>query len=157
MSSIHEHLENQHNIAEIQLIYKTKVKAKDRPQIHSSQDASEIFKQHFSNETIELYEEFKILLLNRANKALGLIPISIGGTSGCIVDIKFIVAAACKANASGVILCHNHPSGNLTPSTADIQLTKKIKEILDLLSINLLDHLIITTDSYTSLADECCF
>ena len=79
---------------------------------------------------------------------------STGGVSGTVADPKLIFAAAIKANACGIILAHNHPSGNLHPSQADIDLTKKMKEGGKLLEIQLLDHVIVTTEGYSSLADE---
>ena len=103
---------------------------------------------------IELIEEFYILLLNRSNKVLGCTNISKGGVSGTVVDAKVIFAAALAANASSVILAHNHPSGNLKPSHADKEITQKLKGGGELLDIAVLDHLIITKDGYTSFADE---
>ena len=99
-------------------------------------------------------EETYALLLNRANKALGFSKISVGGTTGTIVDIKVIFQTALKSNASSIILCHNHPSGNLKPSEADIKITRSIKEAGKLMDIPLADHLIITDESYYSFADE---
>lgn len=146
-------VQKQSHIAEIQLIYKTE-NTGTPALISSSEHAHNILRDSYNPDTIELYEEFKFLLLNRANHVLGIVPLATGTTSGCMIDLKFIVAAACKANASGVILCHNHPSGSLSASNADIRLTKKVKEIMDLLGITLLDHIILTTNSYTSLKDE---
>ncbi len=103
---------------------------------------------------MELREEFKILLLNRANKVLGLVNISTGGVSGTVSDPKIIFASALKANASGIILAHNHPSGNLKPSEADLNLTNKVKKAGQLLEIAVLDHIILTSEQYFSMADE---
>ena len=140
-------------VAEIELQYKTEVKARDRPQMKSSKTAYEIFMQAWSD-NIELYEEFCILLLNRSNRILGIVHISKGGTSGTVVDAKMIFAAALKANASSVILGHNHPSGNLNPSQADIDITRKLRRGGELLDIAVLDHLILTKEGYYSFADE---
>ncbi|MBL7870526.1 MAG: JAB domain-containing protein, partial [Cyclobacteriaceae bacterium] len=96
----------------------------------------------------------KVMLTNRANKVLGIFEVSTGGISGTVADPKLIFAAAIKAAASGIILSHNHPSGNLQPSQADIDLTRKIKEAGRFLEIQLLDHIIITTEGYYSFADE---
>jgi len=142
------------SVSEIELVYKTRVRAADRPKISSSQDAYHVLKNCFDENTIELKEEFKILLLNRANSVLGHLTISSGTTSGALVDLKFIVTAASRTNASGVILSHNHPSGNLKPSQTDIQLTSKIKDTLKLIDVCVLDHIIVTHDGYTSLADQ---
>ncbi|MFY0594266.1 JAB domain-containing protein [Roseivirga sp.] len=141
-------------VSEIQLFYKTRTKASDRPQINSSQEAHQILRNCSDENTIELKEEFKILLINRENKVLGQMNISSGTTSGALIDIKFIVLVASRTNASGAILSHNHPSGNLKPSHADIKLTHKIKDVLNLIDVCVLDHIIVTCDSYTSLADE---
>jgi len=142
-------------VAEIQLTYNNKVKAKDRPQIKSSEDAYWILESNWSNQ-ISLVEEFNILLLDRSNRVLAMCPISKGGVAGTIVDLKIVFAAALKGRASSIILAHNHPSGNLSPSQADIDLTKRFAEAGKILSINILDHLILSPDeAYYSFADDC--
>jgi len=93
-------------------------------------------------------------LLNRANRVLGVVTISQGGIAGTVVDPKIIFAAALKSGASGIILAHNHPSGNHLPSQADIRTTKKIVEIGQLLELPILDHLILCTDNYYSFKDQ---
>lgn len=145
---------NSNNIAEVQLTYKTKIRASDRPKITSSRDSYEILKRIWSCDTIEFREEMRVILLNRAHRVLGIYTVSTGGVSGTIADPKLIYTAALKSNSSAIILCHNHPSGNLQPSDADIKLTKRCKEIGDFLEIKLLDHLIITSDAYYSFSDE---
>lgn len=141
-------------VTEIQISYKSGVRVSERPKITCSEDAYQILKQNWNPDTIELREEFKILLLNRANNVLGWVDISSGGVSGTVADPKLIFSVALKANACGIILAHNHPSGNLKPSEADISLTTKLKQCGILLEISVLDHLIITEDSYFSFADE---
>ena len=141
-------------VAEVQLVYKSTLKASLRPKITKSQDAFEVLKQHWNYETIEFIEEFEVMLLNRANRVLGLIDISLGGKAGTIADPKIIFAAAIKSNASGIILIHNHPSGNLKPSQQDLDLTRKIKAGGQILDIVVMDHLIITSEGYFSFADE---
>jgi DNA repair protein RadC len=145
---------NIQHLAEVELVYKTKVKPSDRPKISSSSDAYSLLIQSWDSNTIELCEEFKVLFLNRANKVLGIFNLSKGGVAGTVADPKLIFVAALKANASGIILAHNHPSGNFQPSQADIDLTKKCKEGGKLLEIQLLDHIIITIEKYFSMADE---
>lgn len=140
--------------SEIQLYYKTKVKPSERPTIRYSEDAYLIFRQYWQDDKLEFVEEFKVMLLNRANKVLGIVDISSGSTSYTIADPRIIFAAAIKANASGIIVSHNHPSGNLTPSQADIDLTRKLKEGGKLLEVQVLDHVIISTEGYYSFADE---
>ena len=102
----------------------------------------------WDSDTIELQEEFKVLLLNRANEVLGIYPLSKGGITGTVVDQRLIFAVALKCNATGIILCHNHPSSTLKPSDSDITLTRSIKKCADLLDITLLDHLIITKKGF---------
>ncbi|MEM1324181.1 MAG: DNA repair protein RadC [Bacteroidota bacterium] len=99
-------------------------------------------------------EEFWILLLNRSNRFIGKTCISTGGVSGTVVDAKVIFKRAIESLASSIILCHNHPSGNLKPSLADIKITQKLKRAGDSLDIAVLDHIIITDNSYYSFADE---
>jgi DNA repair protein RadC len=116
-------------------------------------DACELFRSIWSD-NVELREEFNILLLNRANHVLGWFQVSVGGTAGTLIDPKLIFSVALKCNASGIILCHNHPSGNLNPSNSDNELTKKLKNGSNLLEIQILDHIILTAESYFSFADE---
>jgi len=143
-----------YEVAEIQLTYKSNVKPSLRPKISTSRDAFTILKENWDESKIEFVEQFKVMLTNRAQKVLGIMEVSTGGVSGTVADPKVIFAAAIKASASGFILAHNHPSGNLTPSQADIELTKKMKEGGKLLEIQLLDHLIVTTEGYYSFTDE---
>jgi len=141
-------------ISEVSLIYRTKVKASDRPQIKCSKDAYELFTETWDLDTIEHHEEFKLMLLTRSNRVLGIASISKGGINGTVTDVRIVLQYAIKSNASGLIVCHNHPSGNLQPSESDTAITKKIKESGILMDIQLLDHLIINTDNYYSFADN---
>jgi DNA repair protein RadC len=141
-------------IAEIELVYSTKVKPSSRIKISTSKDAYEVLKRTWNENTIELREEMKVILLNTWHKVLGIYNVSHGGITGTIADPKLIFAAALKASATGIILAHNHPSGNLQPSQSDIGLTRKCKEIGELLDIKILDHMIMTTEGYYSFADE---
>ena len=149
-------MENQKNmiVAEVQLVYKSKVKVSDRPKINSSQDAFRVVQNHWNYEVIDFLEEFKIMLLNRANRVLGIIDISLGGTCNTIADPKVIFAAAIKSAASGIILVHNHPSANLKPSNADIELTRKLKAGGKLLDVDVLDHIILSREGFFSFADD---
>jgi DNA repair protein RadC len=111
--------------------------------------------ENWDLDSIEHIEEFKLLLMNRSNSVLGIMPVSKGGLSGTVTDVRLIYQGAIKANASGIIVCHNHPSGNLNPSESDTKLTQKIKEAGMLMDIQLLDHLIIISDDkYYSFADN---
>lgn len=154
MVTIAKHQSMESKVSEIEIMYRNKVKAKDRTRITSSSDAHDLIREYWNEESIELNESFKYLLLNRANDALGIVNHSKGGIAGTVVDVRLIFAAAIKANATGLILAHNHPSGNLKPSYQDIQLTKRVKEAGMLLDIQLLDHLILSSESYLSMADQ---
>jgi DNA repair protein RadC len=140
-------------VAEVQLIYKSKIKASLRPKITKSADAFQALRKHWNLETIDFLEHFKVMLLNRANRVLGIIEISTGGMAGTIADPKVIFMAAIKSAAS-IVLAHNHPSANLQPSQADINLTRKLKSGGELLDIAVLDHLIISSEGFYSFADE---
>ncbi|RZK76251.1 MAG: DNA repair protein [Pedobacter sp.] len=142
-------------VAEVEVSYKSNYNITERPQINSSQDAYKILLQHWRLGSIEYLEEFKVMLLNRNNRVLGIVDISVGGVSGTLADPKIIFAVALKTNSSKLILSHNHPSGNLTPSEADKRLTQKLKEGGKLLDIEVCDHIIVTNHSYFSFADEC--
>ena len=143
-----------YKIAEIELVYRTKVKASQRPHVSSSREVYQILKQCWDENKIEFVEQFKVLLLNRGGRVLGIFEVSSGGVSGTVADPKLIFSAALKANASSLILAHNHPSGNLMASQADRALTRKVKEAGMVLEIAVLDHIILTTEGYRSLADE---
>lgn len=119
-----------------------------------SRDSEQLFRGVFNQDQLDLREEFWIALLNRANFVLGVSRIGIGSISACSVSIQMIFQLALNSNSSGILLCHNHPSGQLKPSQADISLTNKIKEGSKILDLSLLDHLIITSESYYSLCDE---
>ena len=122
-----------------------------REKISSSRDVFELFHPDLSEAN---YEAFWILLLNRANRVIRKMSISEGGISGTVADPKKIFKMALEFNASSVILCHNHPSGNIQPSEADIKLTHKMKEAGVLLDLPVLDHLVIGGNAYYSFADE---
>lgn len=141
-------------VAEVELVYKTKIKASERPKITSSRDSYNLLLQCWDMDKIELQEQFKVMLLNRSNKVLGIFEVSSGGITGTVADPKLIFMAALKASACGIIISHNHPSGNLKPSRPDEELTRKIKEAGRLLDIQVLDHVIVTSEAYYSFADE---
>lgn len=142
------------NVAEIELVYKSKVKVCDRPKVTTAADAAKLLQGIWDENKIEFVEQFKVLLLNRANHVIGCVDISTGSTVGVIVDPKLVLVAAIKANACGFVISHNHPSGNLKPSRADEQLTQKIKLAAQFHDLRLLDHVIISTEGYYSFADE---
>jgi DNA repair protein RadC len=122
-----------------------------RDKITTSRDAYEIFRSTMGDRP---YEEFWIILLNRANKVIRKVNISEGGISGTVVDPKKIFKISLDSHASSIILGHNHPSGVVTPSEADCRITKKLRDAGAMLEVTVLDHLIIGDDSYYSFADE---
>ena len=122
--------------------------------ITNSQNAYEIFKSLFPADTISLQEQFVVLYLNRANKVIGSYQLSKGGITGTIADVRLILSVALKSLATGLILAHNHPSGNLKPSEADIQLTQKVKDAAKIMDIEVLDHMILSSNGYFSFTDE---
>lgn len=139
-------------LAEIEITYKPKYRASELPKVITSEDAYECLKDVFPG--LDYREYFYILCLNRNNKVLGYCQISSGGLSGTMADVRIIMQTALKSNSCSIILSHNHPSGNLIPSEADKELTKKIREAGKFLDIPVLDHLIITSESFFSFADE---
>ncbi|MFD2160928.1 DNA repair protein RadC [Paradesertivirga mongoliensis] len=120
-------------------------------QITCSRDIFNLMKRYLADLN---HEEFWIVLLNRANNVLSQHLISKGGQAGTIADPKIIFQAALENHAASIILSHNHPSGNLKPSQADINLTRKLRDAGQLLDISVLDHVIFTNSSYFSFADE---
>lgn len=124
---------------------------KEKERITSSRDSYEILYSRMGDLS---YEQFWVMTLNRANKVIGVHQISDGGLTGTIADPRRIFVTALQDKATGIVLCHNHPSGNVNPSSPDIELTKKIKESGKLLDIQIFDHIIIGGDRYYSFADE---
>jgi DNA repair protein RadC len=120
-------------------------------QIKCSKDVADIFQPILSDLP---HEEFWILFLNRSNKVISKMKLSQGGISGTVTDVRMVMKKAVECLASGIIVCHNHPSGNLNPSESDSKITLKIKEAGNLLDIQLLDHLIISDKDYYSFADN---
>lgn len=144
---------SQLTLAEIELSYRPK--KSHHPVIKSSADVYFHLLKFFPEETISLQERFVAAYVNRSNRLIGVCTISTGGITGTVADPKLIIATALKAAATGIILAHNHPSGNLKPSVADIELTKKIQSACKLLDIQLLDHIIVVPQqTYFSFVDE---
>ena len=117
-------------------------------------DADRILKTFIDMHRIDLKEFFWVVLLNQANRVLGISEIAMGTTSGVLVNVKEICQLALLTCATHLIVCHNHPSGNLSASVSDKEMTTKIKEALTLFDITLLDHIIITSESFYSFANE---
>lgn len=123
----------------------------DKIRISGSQDVYALFQPMIGDLS---HEEFWVLLLNRSNRVMDNIRISQGGISGTVIDVRLILKHALDRLASALILCHNHPSGNLKPSEADVRITSKIAEASKTMDIQLLDHIIIADNSYFSFSDE---
>ena len=149
-----QELESLFQVTEVELIYRNERLKEDRPKISGSWDSWKILRSAWDENKIELLEQFKILLLDRANTCLGISEIATGGITGCVVDPRIIFATALKSRAAGIIMAHNHPSGNLKPSHADLQVTKKMTEAGRILDIPILDHLIVTREGYYSFSDD---
>ena len=146
---------NWQQVCELTVTYKPKVKAADRYLIRSSEDACKLLMQSaFHTDTLEYKEYVKLVLLNNANRVLGISTISEGGMNSTVVDIRLILQTALLAHATAIILAHNHPSGEWMPSRHDDMITKKIKEATGVVDIILHDHIIVTRDGYYSYKDE---
>ena len=140
-------------VAEIQVSYRPAIS--NKPLIISALDAFVEMVDFFPPDTIALQEKFVVMYLNRCNRVLGVYPLSIGGITVTMEDKRLILSVALKVAETGVILAHNHPSGNLQPSSADKDLTGKIKDACKYFNISVFDHLIIGPDrKYYSFADE---
>lgn len=123
----------------------------EKKQIGSSKDVYELFVSTLGDLH---HEEFWILYLNRSNRIIHQAKISQGGVSGTVIDVRIILKHAIDKLASGIILCHNHPSGNIKPSQNDIEITRKLREAGSVMDISVLDHLIVCDGKYFSFADE---
>lgn len=130
-------------------------KTGEKALVKSSLEAFEVIWSYFPKETISLQERFIVLYLNKANRVIGVYPLSVGGISEVTADIKLIFGVALKCAACSIILAHNHPSGNLQPSKQDISLTRTITEVGKMLSLQVLDHIIVSPEGrYVSIMDE---
>lgn len=141
-------------VSEIELIYRSKVKPSERPRLLESKAVHELLISHWDLNRIELVEESKAILMNRSHRVLALFDLSSGGISGTVVDPRLLFIAALKLNANTIILAHNHPNGSLQPSEQDKILTQKVKQAGLLLDMQLVDHIIVTSEGYYSFADE---
>lgn len=146
-------MESAIKISEIEVSYRPAIGRKSI--ITSSLDAYTEIKQFFDADTLALQEQFVVMYLNRANRVIGIYPLSTGGITGTVADLRLIVSVALKTVATSIIMAHNHPSGSLKPSRQDEELTRKIKDACIFLDIKLTDHLILSPENeYFSFADE---
>jgi DNA repair protein RadC len=132
------------HLKELQVKYTPSKKVYQGERITNSELAFQYVSDTFNHETIACQEQFNVLFLNHAHLPLGFYKASLGSNTATVVDLKLLMGLAVKSLASCMIISHNHPSGNLTPSDNDIQLTKKIKDACALFDIKLLDHLILS-------------
>lgn len=141
-------------VSEIEISYRNHTPSEDRIKVPSTSVALDIFNCSWDRNKIELVEQCKILLLNHNGCCLGIFNLASGGSSNCPFDPRIVFATAIKANASAIILAHNHPSGSLIPSKNDILITKNIIKAAKLFGIAVLDHIILTADGYFSFSQN---
>ena len=139
-------------IAEVKITYSNPVKSADRIKVVGSSDVARALREFWPS--YDHVEFCYMLMLNRQNQILGYNQVAKGGITGTVVDTRVIYQVALKANASSIIIAHNHPSGNLDPSNADKKITREVKDAGKILNITLLDHVILTSDGFHSMADE---
>ena len=143
------------SVREVRLKYIPDSGILKRKKISSAHDACIQLLEGYDKDTIGMQEQFVVLLMNRANKPLGIYKASTGGITGTMVDVRLIMVAALKSLATGIIISHSHPSGNTQPSDQDVALTKQIKEACKIMTIDLLDHIIVTPHhDFYSFANE---
>ena len=143
-------------VAEVQLSYRNTVPYKKRTQITNAKEAYKVLLKIHNDDTIDYTESFRVIYLNQSNHVLGCRTISEGGLTNTQSDIRTIMQGALLTNAVAMIIAHNHPSGNVTPSEKDIQITSQINKAAKLLDLQLLDHIIYTRETYFSFADDGC-
>jgi DNA repair protein RadC len=141
-------------VAEVQLSYKNSVPYKKRTKITNAKDAYKVLLKIHNDDTIDYTETFRVIYLNHANHVLGCRTISEGGLNSTNCDVRTILQGALLTNAVAIILAHNHPSGNVKPSTEDIKSTAQITKAAKLLDIMVLDHIIYTRENCYSFADD---
>ena len=142
-----------HYVNEIEVIYKPRLDLTPLQKIRSDTETVEFLRSIWADD-IEYRERFYAIYLNRQSKILGYYLISVGGNNGTVVDNKMVFQPAINLHSSGIVIAHNHPSGNLNPSSADIHLTKKIVDAGKALEIPILDHIILTVNSHYIFANN---
>lgn len=139
-------------VAEIKVSYSTN--QVDKVKLTNCAEVFEFILSKWDLDIIEFQEECKLILVNRANFVLGIYELSKGGITGTVVDIRVILSVALKCNASGIILVHNHPSGNMKPSEADKKITQKLYNACELLELVLIDHFIVSKNGFFSFKQD---
>ena len=122
--------------------------------ISNAEDAEKILRTFLDKNKIDLKEYFLVILLSNSNRVLGISQVAVGSTKGVIINTKEIFQLVLKSNATAIIIAHNHPSGKLTISESDKKQTQRLKKIAEIMEVNVLDHIIITSESYTSFVNE---
>jgi DNA repair protein RadC len=143
-------------VAEITVAYNSKQKALEQPKLSATVDAFLFLLDGYNMDTIGLQEQFVVMYLNVSSRVMGIYRASNGGITGTVCDTRIILSVALRIAATGIILSHNHPSGNLKPSQADVDMTRKLKEAARFMDIKLVDHIIVDPSGtrYFSFADE---
>ncbi|TMU50737.1 JAB domain-containing protein [Flagellimonas algicola] len=145
----------EHTVNEIQISYRERLSTLRSFSLSNSYEVAQLLFKNWDSNTIGLHETFKILLLNQSNKVKGIYPLSMGGISATLVDLRILFAIVLKTLSVGIILAHNHPSGQMRASEADRQLTQKIQQGAKLFDVQVLDHIILAPDGrYYSFADN---
>ncbi|NAY93085.1 DNA repair protein [Muricauda sp. JGD-17] len=144
----------EHKVNEILISYREKLSTLKSLSLQNSNEVAQLLFKNWDTDTIGLHETFKVLLLNQSNKVKGIYPLSTGGISGTLVDVRILFAIVLKTLSTGIILTHNHPSGQLRASGPDRLITEKIQEGAKVFDVQVLDHIILAPDGrYYSFAD----
>lgn len=138
--------------AEVQLSFKQKIKPTTK--LVSSEDCYQFFLSTYDEGEIDYRESFRVVYLNSSLKVVGWMTVATGGITEVLVDPRIVLQGALLTNATLLIACHNHPSGSVRPSKDDDRLTERLKKACEVMNIKMLDHLVITEDSYYSYNDE---
>ncbi len=141
-------------VAEIEISYTPKIKPSQRPRIKNPEDAYKLLLHTWDKSKIELVEQFKVLLLNRSKRVLGICTLTSGGVCNTVADPRQVFGVALKANAVEIMIAHNHPSGNLVPSKSDEELTRRMMAAGNILELKVIDHIIVSVEGYYSFAEE---
>ncbi len=143
-----------HTVSEVSLKYQTQTTHEEKPKISTPEEAAQYLRSIWDEDTLELREEFVVVLLNSALHVTGWSKISQGTKHATLVDPIQVAQIAILGNTTSVLLCHSHPSGLLKASVADLNLTERLRKALKLFSIQISDHIILTRDSYLSFREE---
>lgn len=146
-------MESAFTLQEVKVTY-TRPPLSKMTKVRSSNDVERVLRKHIDPSQLDYKEFFWIMLMSNSFHVLGIAKISEGTTTATQVNVKEVFQILLKTNAVSFILVHNHPSGNLTPSEADLTLTRRIKVLAELMDVKLLDHVILSSEGYYSFADE---